>query len=130
MTAVREQGLYIFYSDLSWQVVYDNLRTGSAVKKKKRNSETSISKRYTWSRYVKGQSCMACTIRVEKKERETCLSVTLVLKLSRLKRLGIDVILLTRASKEFLNKKRDLVRRLIHLKARSKSIVKVNRLFF
>lgn len=73
---------------------------------------------------------MACTIRVEKKERETCLSVTLVLKLSRLKRLGVDVILLTRASKEFLNKKRDLVRRLIHLKARSKSIVKVNRLFF
>lgn len=73
---------------------------------------------------------MACTIRVERKERKHCFSVTLVLKLSRLKRLGIDVILLTRASKEFLNKKRDLVRRLIHLKARSKSIVKVKRLFF
>lgn len=33
MTAVREQGLYIFYSDLSWQVVYDDLGSGTAVKK-------------------------------------------------------------------------------------------------
>lgn len=129
MTAVREQGLYIFYSDLSWQVVYDNLGSGTAVKKEiQKRQLANVTPGLVTLRVDREDG--ACTIRVDKKERETCFSVTLVLKLSRLKRLGIDVILLTRASKEFLNKKRDLVRRLVHLKARSKSIVKVKRLFF